>query len=352
MLRLKRHRFAWLAAIAALAIALGLAACGGEGDEGSDSESEASSEEPAAPEEIPEGAVAAVSEAEENIVSQSEFDEAAADAVLALAPAGKVVKEATADGSLSPSELDDIAAEQTAPPALPPGTEDEDEVVDEDEIVDPDQAWRDAVNEQALNAVLLPIWLQGESADREIDATDVEVDARAQEEIDANFGSDKEFEKFALGDGDLCEEYELAAGDAIDCDGVQDAVSQLIIQEKLIEDIGAVDASDTEAFTEYADAIPDEEVEQYYEDNPDQFTEPLTSSEAQVRTALATEQVEEITAEFEEELISKWRALTLCVEPTYAFERCSNGPEPEPDEESEVMEDETAPETAPSVEGF
>ena len=73
----------------------------------------------------------------------------------------------------------------------------------------PDDPQYDLFKDQAMSEVLLPLWIEGEAADRGITVTDQEITDRADQIVEQNFGSPKEFEKFVVEQG-FCTEDEVA----------------------------------------------------------------------------------------------------------------------------------------------
>ncbi len=227
---------------AATLLCIAAAALGGCGGDEETSTTTSTTDSPA-PESVPSGAVAIVAEAEDGTVTQEDFDAALNRVVI-----GQGVEE--------------------APPTSDPEY----------------QTYLDTAMAELLNE----IWIQGEAAERGIELTETEIEQRTAQLVSQNFKDDQEFEDFAV-EQQLCTEEELAAGEAVDCEGVQDRVRAQLLAEAIQEEVfGAGDATG----------------------------------------AAAQDQQEELAAEFEEEFTTTWRARTLCAD-DYTTAQCSNGPEPE-----------------------
>jgi hypothetical protein len=281
----KSSRTAWIAGAIAAAVLVAVAVVLVlvlTGDDGSDGEPEV------AVEEIPEGSIALVVEVpEDGEVTQEDYDTAFARAV----------------------EQQGLKKEPV------PG--------------DPEY---DQLREQTMAGLLLPHWIRGEAAERDITLTDEEVTTRLHQVVEENFGDQKEFEKFVR-EQKFCTEGELAAGPAEECEGVIDEVELMLLAERIQETLTETDPAAA------AEAVPVDEVEAYYEENIDTFAgengepAPLAEVEAQIRQQLALEQQQEELADFEADFIERWRARTACLE-EFVIDRCSNGPEPPPPSET------------------
>ncbi|HEX6116255.1 MAG TPA: peptidyl-prolyl cis-trans isomerase [Solirubrobacterales bacterium] len=144
----------------------------------------------------------------------------------------------------------------------------------------PDDPNYTALRDQALGEVLLPLWIEGEAADRGISVTDEEVSQRAESIVKENFGDQKEFDKFVEEQG-FCTEDELASGDpTVECEGVQREVRVMLLAEAVQEAVIPADltaVTSGEASPEEAEsAIPQEDVEEFYDENIEQFQVPET----------------------------------------------------------------------------
>ena len=154
-------------------------------------------------------------------------------------------------------------------------------------------------SDQALGDALLPLWIRGEASDRGLSVTDTEIEDRTQEIVDQNFGSPKEFEDFVSKQG-FCTEDELAEGEPTECEGVQDEVEVMILAEELQEDVVpptlAAVASGQPPEQSVLDGVSEDEVQSYYDENTGQFEDekgeprPLEEVEAEVRAAIIAEQ--------------------------------------------------------------
>ena len=195
---------------------------------------------------------------------------------------------------------DESEAGPTAPESLPEGAvavvgEVEDGVVTEEQFDASVTALAEgqgrkapdgALEDQALGDALMPIWIRGEAADTGVSVSEDEVAKKVDEESKRGFKSVEEFEKFALAQG-ICTKQELKDVEAVECEGVLElGESVLLLEEIQKAELGADAGSDPAA-------------------------------------------AQQAALEFEEEFLTKWRALTLCAE-ELATDRCSNGPEPQP----------------------
>lgn len=128
-----------------------------------------------------------------------------------------------------------------------------------------------AFRDQALGDVLLTRWIRGEAEDRGVTLTEPEVEQRLDEVKEQSFKTEGDFVKFAKQSG-FCTEEELAAakdGELV-CEGLEQRVELMILSQKIQEDVLGTDPQAAAA------AIPDDEVEDYYEENKSQFSQPET----------------------------------------------------------------------------
>ena len=196
----------------------------------------------------------------------------------------------------------------------------------------PDDPQYDLLRDQAMSQLLLPLWIRGEAAERGLTLDDAEVETRLNQVIEDNFGDRKEFEDFVTEQG-FCTDEELRAGPVEECEGVLAEVEVMLLAEGIQAEVTEPDPGAA------AEAVPDEDVQAYYEENLDTFAgkdgepAPLAEVEEQIRQQLALEQQQEDSQEFEAEFTERWRARTACLD-EYATDRCSNGPEPPPPGES------------------
>jgi hypothetical protein len=150
----------------------------------------------------------------------------------------------------------------------------------------------ESIREQALSNAILPIWIEGEAAERGIAVTEAQVDRDLETIVETSFGDRKEFERFVT-EQMFCTEAELEAAPPEECKGVRTQVELRLIAEQIEADaFGDVDPASPEA--------------------------------------------QDVAAEFARELTEKWRMRTACVE-GYVIERCSNGPEPTFEEDEPLM---------------
>ena len=163
----------------------------------------------------------------------------------------------------------------------------------------PDDPQYAALRDQAFGEVLLPLWIQGEAADRGISVTDEEIAQRAESIVKENFGDQKEFDKFVEEQG-FCTEEELNEGiDTLTCEGVQREVRVMLLAEAVQEAVIPAELTaltSGEATPEQAEsAISQDEVESFYDENVEQFQVPETrdvrviqnEDEAKVSDAIA-----------------------------------------------------------------
>ncbi len=190
----------------------------------------------------------------------------------------------------------------------------------------PDDPSYTALRDQAFGEVLLPLWIQGEAADRGITVTDDEIAQRAESIVKENFGDQKEFDKFVEEQG-FCTQDELNEGiDTLTCEGVQREVRVMLLAEAVQE---AVIPADLTAVTsgeatpaEAESAIPESDVEEFYDENIEQFQVPETrdvrtiqnQDEAKVSDAIAELESDDsekswdaVAKEFSQDPVSKDR---------------------------------------------
>jgi hypothetical protein len=133
----------------------------------------------------------------------------------------------------------------------------------------PDSPEYESLQETAMNEVLLGRWLLGEAEDRGIGVEPEEVTEQLDQITRESFGSEKEFEQFVSRQG-YCTEEELEAGPPEECAGVQREVRVQIIAERLQEEVVGADPQAAAA------EVPQSDVETFYEQNIEQFTQPET----------------------------------------------------------------------------
>ena len=212
--------------------------CGGD-DEGGEASTTTEATPATRAEELPDGTVATVDDTEDGIVAQEDFDAALSR-----------------------------AAEQQGLGELP---------------ADDDPQYQ-ALLDQTMSDLLLPIWIAGEAEEMEIILTDQEIEERARQIVAQSFSSPKEFEEFVVDQG-FCTEDEITSGDPIACEGVRRQVSTMLYAERIQEEVLGANPSGTSLESDAA-------------------------------------------AEFEEDFTRRWRERTICASEV-VVSRCANGPEEE-----------------------
>jgi parvulin-like peptidyl-prolyl isomerase len=123
----------------------------------------------------------------------------------------------------------------------------------------------DQLQESALAQVLIERWLRGEAAERGIEASEREVDQELESVIQ-NLGGQRQFEQI-LTQQNLTEEE------------ARGIVELQVLQRRLQEEVVGTEPPD----------IPDEEIDEYYDENVEQFQTPETRD---VRTILTQDEAE------------------------------------------------------------
>ena len=132
------------------------------------------------------------------------------------------------------------------------------------DVPDPGTPQYDLLKETAMADLLLARWVNGEAEELGIEVTDREIDEELEKIIDQQFGGQKQFDKFL-------EQSKFTEEDA------RDRVRLQLLSTRIQEDVLGSELPD----------VPDDEVEQFYEDNIEQFQTPETRD---VRTLLNPDQ--------------------------------------------------------------
>jgi parvulin-like peptidyl-prolyl isomerase len=172
------------------------------------------------------------------------------------------------------------------------------------------------LRDQALGEALLPRWITGEAEDRGVTVEEDEIADRTDQIVEQNFGNEQEFEKFVTQQG-FCSEEELSGNaDPTDCEGVQREVRVMLLAEQIQESILGANPEDAAA------AVPQEDVENFYQENISQFEVPETrdvrviqnQDEAKVEDAIAELEQDDspknwdaVAKEFSQDPVSKDR---------------------------------------------
>lgn len=180
----------------------------------------------------------------------------------------------------------------------------------------PDDPQYELLSDQALGEALLPRWIRGEAEDRGITASDDEIADRTNQILEQNFGNPQEFEKFVTQQG-FCSKEEISDGtEPTECQGVQDEVRVMLLAEEIQNSIVGSDPQEAAA------AVPEEDVQDFYEQNISQFEVPETRDvrviqnrdEAKVTDAMAQLEQDDspknwdaVAKEFSEDPVSKDR---------------------------------------------
>ena len=154
-----------------------------------------------------------------------------------------------------------------------------------------------ALRDQALQSLILAVWVKGEAADRGITVTPEDIDAELEQIKKQSFSSEEEFNKFVeqsgFTDEDVLEQVELTL--------LRDELEAEVVSEPV---------------------IPEEEIEKFYEVNVESFTQPasrdvrviLTSSEQKADEAKQELEADDsdanwkkVAAEFSQDEASKDR---------------------------------------------
>lgn len=213
-------------------------------------------------------------------------------------PDGDVaIVEDVEDGSVSQEDLDgalEQAAAQLGVPEVPP-------------VDDPQYQ---GLLDQAMQQLLLEIWVEGEATDREITVSQEEIDDELASIKEQNFATEKEFEEFV-------ERSEFTPED------IDQQVKSTILRRELEGDVvpGEGEFDSPEEFMEFY-GVDDAAIEESYEANVESFEQPATrdarvilnTSEAKVEKAVAAleaddsdESWKEVAAEFSQDQASKGR---------------------------------------------
>lgn len=196
---------------------------------------------------VPSGAVAAVEDVDDGVVTQEAFDAALAQA-------------AASAGQGKPPAEDDPLYEQ--------------------------------FREAAMQDALLSVWLAGEAAERGIEITDRELDERLEQIIEQNFGGQKAFNEFK-------EQSQL------DDEDVAERVRLTIVQERVLED----ETPQPDDGGALPVEVSDSRIEAFYEQNASQFERPATR-DVRVVLNEDREKVEEALAALEADDSGKsWKAV-------------------------------------------
>jgi hypothetical protein len=192
---------------------------------------------------VPEGAVAEVEGVDDGTITQEEFDSAFA-------------RSAEQQGLKKPPE---------------PGDQEYEILLD-----------------TAMGDLLVARWILGEAEDRGITVSPEEVSDRLGQIVEQSFPNEKAFTRLVEEQG-YCTEEELQSGPPEECAGVQREVQVQLLAQRLQEQVLGTDPEAA------AQAIPEEEVELFYEQNIEQFQQPETRD---VRL-IQNKDPEEVQAAFE-----------------------------------------------------
>jgi parvulin-like peptidyl-prolyl isomerase len=134
------------------------------------------------------------------------------------------------------------------------------------EVPPPGTPQYDALKETAMGDLLLSRWVRGEADELGVEVTDREIDQELETIIQDQFGGQKQFDRFL-------EQSKFSEEDA------RERVALQIMQQRITEDVVGTEPPD----------IPDEEVENFYNENIEQFQTPETRD---VRTILTQDEAE------------------------------------------------------------
>lgn len=127
----------------------------------------------------------------------------------------------------------------------------------------------DGVRDQAVQGLLLEIWVEGELDERGIEVSDADVQAQL-DQIEQGFEEPKQFQQ-AVRQAKFCTEEEIAADTpARECEDVQKQARLIAIQQTLSEE-----------FQSEPD-VSEDEVEQFYEENISSFEQPASRDVRQI----------------------------------------------------------------------
>jgi foldase protein PrsA len=171
------------------------------------------------------------------------------------------------------------------------------------EVPPPDDPQYELLRDQALGEALLPRWIRGEAEDRGVTVDEEEVADRTDQIVEQNFGNPQEFEKFVTQQG-FCTKDELSGdADPTQCEGVQQEVRVMLLAEQIQESILGSNPEDAAA------AVPQEDVDNFYDENISQFEVPETR-DVRVIQNQDEAKVEDAMAELESDDSSKsWDAV-------------------------------------------
>jgi parvulin-like peptidyl-prolyl isomerase len=200
-------------------------------------------------------------------------------------PEGDVaVVDGVENGAITQEELDAGLEQAAAQGGLP-------------EVPATDDPQYQALLDQAMQSLILSVWVEGEAADRGITVSQEDIDAELERIKEQSFSSEAEFQKFV-------KQSKFTEED------VQEQVRLTLLRDKLEQEVVA------------EPTIPDDEIEKFYEVNIDSFKQPasrdvrviLNSSEAkaeQAKQALEADDSdaswEKVTKQFSQDATSKDR---------------------------------------------
>jgi foldase protein PrsA len=127
------------------------------------------------------------------------------------------------------------------------------------EIPAPGTPQYDLLKETAMSDLLLSRWVAGEAEELGIEVTDTAIDQELETIIEDQFGGQKQFDRF-LEQSKFSDEDALAR------------VELQLLSQRIQEDVIGTEAPD----------IPDEEIEDYYDENIEQFETPETRDVRQI----------------------------------------------------------------------
>ena len=129
------------------------------------------------------------------------------------------------------------------------------------EVPPPGTPQYDALKETAMADLLLSRWVAGEAADQGIEVSDREIDQELETIIQDQFGGQKEFDRFL-------EQSAFSEEDA------RERVRLQLLSQRIQQEIIGTEPPD----------IPEEEVQNYYDENIEQFQTPETRDARTVLT--------------------------------------------------------------------
>jgi len=134
------------------------------------------------------------------------------------------------------------------------------------EVPEPGTPQYDLLQETAMADLLLSRWVAGEAEDFGIEVTDREIDEELETIIEDQFGGQKQFDRFL-------EQSRFSPEDA------RERVQLQLLSQRIQEHVLGVDPPE----------IPEEEIQDYYDENVEQFQTPETRD---VRTLLNPDEAE------------------------------------------------------------